>query len=271
MCLSIQSQMRLQHLTVPLPSCAAVQTENLKAVGYSAFVGGMLFWIGAYLAVLQAMNTERFIRPHAGYEAADTDATTTASATGSTTAGTSANSGVVHIKPHTPRHTVLKRLASTKSSSSNSRVSDDRSQQQQQQLQQQQQQGDIEAQQQKHNGHSTAAPSSSTTATTTTAVTDRNGTDSANGYSSGSYTTDGYSGQPPVEAWTWRLLPHKGSVRWREAGYIASIVQFVGATAFSFSVIAGFPGVIAGEYDAKYKVRSCQLLHQQLHLKILRT
>jgi hypothetical protein len=208
----------------------------------------MLFWIGAYLAVLQAMNTERFIRPHAGYEAADTDATATVT-------GTSANSGVVHIRPHTPRHTVLKRLASTKSSSSSSRVSDDRSQQQQQQLQQQQQQGDIEAQQQKHNGHSTAAPSSSTTTTTTTAVTDKNGIDSANGYPSGTYTTDGYSGQPPVEAWTWRLLPHKGSVRWREAGYIASIVQFVGATAFSFSVIAGFPGVIAGEYDAKYKVR----------------
>jgi hypothetical protein len=224
----------------------ALQTTNIKAVGYTAFVGGMLFWIGAYLAVLQAMNTERFIRPHAGYEAASTDSTATAS--------TTSDNDIVHIKPHTPRHTVLKRLASTRksssSSSSSSRVGDE------QQQQQQQQHGDIEAQQQqqqqqKHNGHHAAAAPSSSTATT--AGIDKNGTDSANGQPNG-HTTEGYSGQPPVEAWTWALFPHRGSVRWHEAGYVAAIVQFVGATSFSFSVIAGFPGVIAGEYDAKYKV-----------------
>lgn len=36
---------------------------NLYLTAYSALVGGTLFWVGAYLAVVEALNTAKEVEP----------------------------------------------------------------------------------------------------------------------------------------------------------------------------------------------------------------
>ncbi|KAG5182723.1 hypothetical protein JKP88DRAFT_348718 [Tribonema minus] len=62
----------------------------------------------------------------------------------------------------------------------------------------------------------------------------------------------GYAGEPPVEPWTWSIFPSTHSARWSEPGYIAALIQLFGACMFTMSVIVAFNGVLTPISDSYY-------------------
>eukprot|EP00611_Tribonema_gayanum_P016645 TRINITY_DN29041_c0_g1_i1.p1 TRINITY_DN29041_c0_g1~~TRINITY_DN29041_c0_g1_i1.p1 ORF type:complete len:446 (-),score=110.35 TRINITY_DN29041_c0_g1_i1:382-1719(-) len=62
----------------------------------------------------------------------------------------------------------------------------------------------------------------------------------------------GYVGEPPVEPWTWSIFPSTHSARWSELGYMAALIQLFGACMFTMSVIVAFNGVLTPISDSYY-------------------
>lgn len=204
--------------------------DNSDAIAYSAFAGGMLFWVGAYLAVLQAINREDFIAG-TGYDL-KRKVDNIEEGIANTTQAT-----VRLLSGHHQRHSIMQRLkhpdtnttTNPESSNGESKTSDMNGA------------SDVENHASRANGESSdreVAPKESVPV-------------SSNDGENGKGVTNGTK-PPPVEPWTWSLFPPRGSCIWIETGYLSSIIQFCGATFFSLSVICGFPNVLPEPYDANY-------------------
>eukprot|EP00611_Tribonema_gayanum_P024914 TRINITY_DN5579_c0_g2_i1.p1 TRINITY_DN5579_c0_g2~~TRINITY_DN5579_c0_g2_i1.p1 ORF type:complete len:474 (-),score=123.55 TRINITY_DN5579_c0_g2_i1:705-2126(-) len=59
-----------------------------------------------------------------------------------------------------------------------------------------------------------------------------------------------YSGDAPVEPWSWSPLPRPGL--WKDPGYVAAVLLLVGSLLYTWVVVAGLPGVLPDKTKDNY-------------------